>query len=126
MKTSAKKILLTIISLCLLLPSVSLAAISLNLNYPSFGGFDLNTNQNLDQIVAWFYYFIVGISGFAAFIMLVWGGFQYLTSAGNPTQISDAKDRMQKALLGLLLILASWLILQVINPDLTILKTPSL
>jgi len=101
----------------------------LNLKYPSFGpngGFSLNRNQNLAEIVSWFYYFIVGVSGFAAFVMLVYGGVKYLTSAGSPTAASDAKDIIKNALLGLLLILASWVILQFINPDLTLLKKPTL
>lgn len=126
----AKKIFLIIVGLALLLPSVSLGAcntgtrefICLNLNYPEFGTFDLNEKQGLNEIIAWFYYFIVGISGFAAFVMLVIGGFKYLSSAGNPSTITDAKDQMQKALLGLLLILISWLILKAINPDLIILN----
>ncbi|MDO8663335.1 MAG: hypothetical protein Q7K28_00630 [Candidatus Wildermuthbacteria bacterium] len=134
-----KKLFFIILNLLLLLPNILLATVTncptsptgagdiyLNLKYPTFGTFSLNSSQSLSQIIAWFYYFIIGISGFAAFIMLVWGGFQYLASAGNPTQISDAKDRIKNALLGLLLILISWLILQVINPDLTILKEPFL
>ncbi len=99
--------------------------IKLNLTYPTFGGFNLNQNQDLSQIIAWFYYAIVGLSGFAAFIMIVWGGVGWMTSSGNPSKTTEAKDRIEKALLGLLLVLASFLILQVINPDFTILKTPS-
>lgn len=106
------------------LPNIASAALHLNLDYPAFGGFDLNNNQDLNQIVAWFYYFIIGIAGLSAFVMLVWGGIQYLTSAGSPTAISDAKDRIKSALLGLLLILTSWLILQVVNPELTTLRLP--
>ena len=100
-------------------------AIELNLDYPEFGGLDLNNQQDLAQLIAWLYYFIIGISGFAAFVMLVWGGIQWLTSAGNPSKTEDAKDRITSALLGLVIILASWLILNVINPDLTILRTPT-
>ena len=99
--------------------------IDLELNYPTFGGFNLNENQDLNQIVAWFYYFIVTIAGFAAFVMLVWGGFEWLTSAGSPTRTGNAKDRITSALIGLLIILGSYLILQIINPDLLILNMPS-
>lgn len=124
-----KRIFFIVLGLGLLLPNISLAT-DLNLDYPAFtiGGktFDLNTTQNLNEIVAWFYYFIVTISGFAAFVMLVWGGFKYLSSAGNPSAIGDSKDMIQKALLGLLLILVSYLILQAINPDLIILQGPNI
>ena len=127
-----KKIFLIILNSLLLLPNVSLAVVcngadnKLNLCYPSFQNFSLTLGMPLNQLVAWFYYFIIGIAGLSAFIMLTWGGFQYLTSAGNPAAIGDAKDKIKSALLGLLLILISWLILQVINPDLTTLNLPQL
>ncbi len=112
--------------LALIVP-VAVDAVRLNLTYPTFPGapdINLEENQSLSSIVAWLYTMIVGISGLAAFVMIVWGGVQWMTSAGNPTKTSDAKDRIQKALLGLLLILASFLILQVINPELTLLREP--
>jgi len=126
--------------LLLLLPVISFAAgINLNLDYPSFEicnragectTYDMEqiaaSPNALNQLVAWLYYFIVMISGFAAFLMLVWGGFQWMTSAGNPAKIGEAKDRLISAVLGLVLILASWLILNTINPELTLLKMPEL
>jgi hypothetical protein len=97
----------------------------LNLQYPKFPGApDINTQQGLASIVAWLYVFFVGISGLAAFVMIVWGGVQWMSSQGNPSATGDAKDKIQKALLGLLLVLASFLILQIINPELTLLKDP--
>ena len=129
MKTRLMKKILALIFLIsfLVLPNISLAVDcngsdnGLNLCYPSFQNFSLTLDMPLNQIVAWFYYFIIGVAGLAAFVMLVTGGVRYLTSAGNPSAIGDAKDRIKSALLGLLIILMSWLILQVINPDLTVL-----
>lgn len=129
MKTRLMKKILALIFLIsfLVLPNISLAVDCngsdnrLNLCYPSFQNFSLTLDMPLNQIVAWFYYFIIGVAGLAAFVMLVTGGVKYLTSAGNPSAIGDAKDQIKSALLGLLIILMSWLILQVINPDLTVL-----
>jgi len=126
MKTVKRKILLTLLTLLLLLPNISSAALKLNLDYHKFGGFDLKVNQDLNQIVAWFYYFIIAVAGIAAFAMLVWGGVEWMTSAGSPARISSAKERISSAVLGLVLILASFLILQVINPELTALNLPQL
>lgn len=109
-----------------LFPALARAEIKLNLEYPEFGGFDLNIQQNLPQIIAFFYYFMVTIAGLAAFVMLIWGGIQWLSSAGNASQISDAKDKIQKALLGLLLILASFLVIQILNPELTVISSEPL
>jgi len=92
----------------------------LNLCYPQFPGAPfLQIDMPLTQIIAWVYVFVVGISGLAAFIMIVWSGVQWMTSTGDPSKTSDAKDRIRNALLGLLLILASFVLLQTINPELT-------
>lgn len=116
-----------IISLALtLLPLLAGAdPIKLNLTYPELpGGFKLEDATTLPQLVGWLYVFFVMISGLAAFVMIVWGGVQWMTSSGNTAATGDAKDKIQKALLGLLLVLASFLILQIINPELTLLKNP--
>lgn len=119
-----------------LIPASSFALIDLNLDYPKFGNITLEKSdcesldpgevcgQNPNALIAWIYYFIVGIAGLAAFIMLVWGGAQWLTSGAIPSQAGEAKDKIRNAILGLLLVLASFLIIQVINPELTILKLP--
>ncbi|MBI2573949.1 MAG: M23 family metallopeptidase [Candidatus Wildermuthbacteria bacterium] len=101
--------------------------LKLNLEYPSFGGFRLDQQTNgLSQIIGWLYYALVGLSGAAAFAMFVVGGVRWLSSSGNPSLIGDARDQMQNALLGLLLVLSSVLIIRIINPELTILKEPTL
>ncbi len=119
-----QKIALFLLLAGLLTPFSVAVALTLNLDYPTVGGFDLNNDQKLEEIVAWFYTFIVAISGLAAFIMIVWGGVQWMSSQGSPTQVGDARDKIKMALLGLLLVLASFLILQIINPELTLLKNP--
>ncbi len=126
-----KKSLFLIFLFCLLLfPTISNASdTNLNLDYPTItipgvGEITLSLDMELNTLIAWLYYFIIGIAGISAFVMLVWGGVEWMTSAGNPSKITSAKDRMTSALLGLLIILASWLILQVINPELVILTMP--
>jgi len=131
---SKKQQLLTLFTLSVFLFgifSLPCEAIDLNNDYPVFGEININDNngdlpdpnQNLNQIIAWFYNLVVTISGFSAFYMLVLGGFTWLTS-GVAGKKSEAKDMINSALLGLLLILSSFLILRMINPDLTILKLP--
>ncbi len=66
------------------------------------------------------------IAGVAAFIMIVVGGFRYLTSMGDPSKMGDAKNQIFSALLGLALLLGSYLILNTINPELVALKEPDL
>jgi len=120
------KHLFLIIFIGILFLSSVLPALALELDYPKFGNVDLNQDQNINDLVAWLYYAIITIAGLAAFFMIVSGGFQYLTSTGNPSVMSEAKERIMSAILGLLLIFSSYIILQVINPELLILKLPSL
>ena len=49
------------------------------------------------------------------FIILLVGGFKYLTSGGNPKATEEAKNTMTYALVGLIVIVGSYLILKVIE-----------
>jgi len=97
--------------------------VQLNLNYPSIPGVG-TLGGSLPTIINYIYRFSLGICGIAALISILIGAIQYVTSAGNSSQIEDAKDRITQALLGVLLLLAAVLILQIINPDLVNLTLP--
>jgi hypothetical protein len=56
--------------------------------------------------------------GILALCMLCIGAYQYLMAAGNIGKVESAKETIASALLGLVLGLTAWLILQKINPDL--------
>lgn len=119
-----KKYLIPAISIIiLLLPAVSLA---LELTYPVIQGLRIELGMDLNKLIAWFYYFIVGIAGIFAFYRLVRGSFMWMASTGNPAMISEAKDQITSAFLGLIIILASFVILKAINPELLTLKLPGL
>jgi len=95
--------------------------------YPEIGGFKPEATQtNIAEYVRYIYYFFVTIAGFFALGGLFYGGFRYMTSVGNPEALKDAKDQIFAALLGLLILLSSWLILNSINPQLVILRVPLL
>lgn len=49
------------------------------------------------------------------FIMLVVGAFHYLTSLGNPEKLKKAQGTLRYAVIGLIIFLASFLILNVID-----------
>ena len=61
------------------------------------------------------------LAGVLAFVMIVYAGFQYLTSGGNTAQQKDAQERIMNAIIGLVLLFAFYIILHTINPN--ILKT---
>lgn len=94
----------------------------LEVDYPEIAGEKPTTVQEtlLPEYIKYLFNFSLIIVGLIAFAALVIGGFLYLISAGNPAALSDAKDRIFGALIGLVLLLCSWLILNTINPQLTI------
>ncbi len=53
--------------------------------------------------------------GLILFIMFVIGGFNYLTSFGNPDKIKKAQGTIKFAVLGFLLFISSYLIIRVID-----------
>ncbi len=61
---------------------------------------------------------LVALGGALAVVMLVIGGTQYVAAGINPSAKGDAKDRILNALIGLTLVLTSYLILNSINPNL--------
>jgi len=70
-------------------------------------------NELVNYIVEWAFI----LAGVFAFIMIVYAGFQYLTSGGNTAQQKDAQERIVGAIIGIVLLFAFYIILYTINPD---------
>jgi hypothetical protein len=84
-----------------------------------------NSTSTPGAFVANFYQFAMIIGGVMAFGVIVYGGVKYMTSGGNPSGQSDAKEWIESALLGLLLLAGAYFILNVVNPQLTQLNLPN-
>ena len=74
--------------------------------------------------VSSFYIFFAGVAGILAVVMIMWGGFHYITSLGNPQRMKEGRDIINNAIIGLVLVLTSYLLLRTINPRLTTLILP--
>lgn len=59
--------------------------------------------------------FAIGIGGGLAFLMMLLGAFQMLTSAGNPDSLKAGQDRLTSAVIGLLFVIFATLFLQIIG-----------
>lgn len=57
---------------------------------------------------------VIGFAGIALFVMLLIGGFQWLTAGGNPEQAGAARKTLTYAIAGLVFIALSYLILRFI------------
>lgn len=81
------------------------------------------TTLDIGDYIAKVYNYGVTIAGILAGVMFVVGGFQYLT-AGNSGRVAKAKERIKDAIIGLLLVLGAYVILNTINPDVLSLQMP--
>lgn len=57
---------------------------------------------------------VLGLAGIALFIMLIVGGFQYITSGGDPKRAEAARHTLTSAIVGLVLVALAFLILRFI------------
>lgn len=77
---------------------------------------------NLSGYIALIYNVAIGIVGILAAVMLTFGGFLWLSAAGNLSQIEHAKTYIYGSLTGLILALGAYTILYTINPQILSLK----
>ena len=89
-------------------------------------GLETQTLPALPEYIRAIFNFSLMIAGFVAFGVLIYAGLRYLTSTGNPAKMADAKDQFYAGILGLFILLSSYLILVTINPQLVILKLPEI
>jgi uncharacterized membrane protein len=56
---------------------------------------------------------------FLSAILFAWGGWKYLTAMGNETEVHAAKGLLWNVMIGLVLILAAWLLVNTLMQTLT-------
>lgn len=57
----------------------------------------------------------LGFAGIVLFILLLVGGFKFITSGGDPKAVESARNTLTSAITGLIIILVSYLILVLIT-----------
>jgi len=100
--------------------SQAFAQNNLEVTYPTIPrtGRPVSVTTPLSIYFKYIYNFSIIAAGFLTFILLVWGGVIYLFSSGKPTLMAKAKSQITNALLGMVIILSSYLILNTLNPRL--------
>lgn len=75
---------------------------------------DVATIQSAETLFSNLVTAIVSIAGIALFVMLLVGGFKFLFSAGDQKQLEEARGTITNAIMGLVVIVAAYLILRTI------------
>ena len=58
---------------------------------------------------------VMGLAGLVFFAMLIVGGFKYLTSGGDSKKVAAASSTLTSSFIGIIGVIASWLILKFIS-----------
>ena len=77
-----------------------------------------NTNdlmKTVNQIIN----IVIGVIGFAAVAMTIYGGVQYTTSAGDPGKVKKAKDTIMYGIVGLVVAILAFAIVNFVLSSLT-------
>lgn len=72
------------------------------------------TTANFGGLVGTVIQFIFVIAIVAALLYLIWGGFKWLTSGGDKTAVTQARDHIIAAIIGLIVIFLSYLIINIL------------
>lgn len=91
-----------------------------NVCHTAFG--DISTNP--EAFVGKVFAILLSLSGGIALILIIISGYRLMTSQGNPEKVQAAREQLTSAIIGLLFIIFSLAILQIIGVD--ILRIPGL
>ncbi|MCL4354894.1 pilin [Patescibacteria group bacterium] len=81
-------------------------------------GLGIDIPTDVEGIVKTFFGIILSIAGATATLLFIYAGYKIMAARGNPEKFQEAKDRFTSTILGLLFIILSLVILQIIGVDL--------
>src|SRR3989338_1559854 len=102
-----KKVISLIMLAVLLLPVVAVAQINTSGNLgTTFGLGTANLQSTVIRIIQW----VLGLLGLIAVVMILIGGFQWMTAGGNEEKVASAKKIISAAVIGFVVVLLAWAI----------------
>lgn len=81
----------------------------------NIGGVEVPTFKCLEAVFSNILTVAISLAGLALFVMLVMGGFKFLTSGGDPKATGQAKQTMTYAVIGIALMALAFLIFRLIE-----------
>jgi amino acid transporter len=73
-----------------------------------------NPNSTFTSVLSFYIRVILGIFGLLSVAFLIYGGFQYMTAAGNEERAENGKKTIQNAIIGLVIVILSFVIVTVV------------
>jgi len=110
----------------LLFAASAMAQVKLETGLPGIPSSGLPVGQELPSYIRYLFIFGLSLITILALTWMIIGGITYILAAGNAAKVEDAKDMILQAILGVGILLVSYLLLRTINPDLVNLRNPTL
>ena len=95
-------------------------AYALEAKYPKIMGLSIDNNSKLPEYAKYFFNIGMAVAGALAVLVIVFGGIYYLVSFGRGKFVNEGKEWIKAGILGLLLIVCSYLMAYTINPYLVV------
>jgi hypothetical protein len=73
------------------------------------------TYSTLGDIISAFLPYLFVLAGLILFAFLIWAGFEFLTSAGDPEKVKAAQGKLTSAIVGFIIIFAAYWIAQILQ-----------
>ena len=113
-KQLIRRVAATAAAIAVLAPLAAIAAVDTGSELGAT--FGLGTGTDVKQAIINIVGFLLTFLGLIAVVIILYGGFQWMTSAGNEERVTSARSTLTAGLIGLIIILAAFAITQfVIN-----------
>ncbi len=96
-------------------PVASAFALSSGVDCNQLGGVNCNAGTSVNGLITTVIRWMLGIAFGIAVLFLIIGGFQYITSAGNAESAEKGKNTAVNALIGIVIIVLSYVIVSVVS-----------
>ena len=121
------KFIVVILAIIILVPTMAWA---LEVDFPGFT--DPVTKEVIKptdifgpaQWINYIFVFALGVVGLGLIYAFTRAGIEWMLAGENSSKVSAARERIKKAIIGLLILLGSYIVLNTINPDLVNFRDP--
>lgn len=73
------------------------------------------TGGDIGDIINALVPYIFALAGLALLFILIWGGFELMTSAGDPKKMEAAKGKLTNAVIGFIIIFVAYWLVQILE-----------
>ena len=71
--------------------------------------------KSAGEIISTLFSYSIPIAGILMLLMIIFGGYQLMTSGGEPEGIQSAKSKITLGIVGFLIVFSSWFIIRIIE-----------